>query len=170
MKILIAYHTMTGNTELIAKSMAEGLEGHEVVLQRAGEADPSNWSDYELVFLGSGVYAGAAGKSIKKLMKAATLLPKKFVLFSTHASPDSAIHKQAFRKVRELINEAGSEVCAEFDCLGETKNITEDQREAQLQSLPPDQRKAAEEQYKQLQGHPNAEDLEEAKRFARSLI
>ena len=40
-KILIVYHSQTGNTERMAKAVAEGaaaIEGAEVVLKRAGEA------------------------------------------------------------------------------------------------------------------------------------
>ncbi|MFX1294139.1 MAG: flavodoxin family protein [Promethearchaeota archaeon] len=170
MKILIAYHTMTGNTEMVAKSIAEGLEGHDIVLKPASEVDPSNWSEYDMVFLGSGVYAGTVGKSIKKLVKAATSLPKKFVLFSTHAISDSSIHIQAFRKVKKIIEKAESEVCAEFDCLGETKNISEELRLTQLEKLTPEKRKESERQWKRLKGHPNTKDLEKAKNFVKSLI
>ncbi|MDD5168912.1 MAG: flavodoxin domain-containing protein, partial [Syntrophales bacterium] len=40
-KILIIYHTQTGNTERMARAVAEGaqaIEETEVVLKRAGEA------------------------------------------------------------------------------------------------------------------------------------
>ena len=170
MKILIVYHTMTGNTEKIAKSLQEGLAGEEVTLIKAEEADPLALKSYDLVLVGSGIYAGTFHKSVKKLLKDASQLPAQFALFYTHADMDPITYQTYPSKVRKIIDKAGSSIVAEFECLGENKGVSPEQIEAQLQALPPDQREAVDIQRKLLIGHPNAEDLEKAKNFAKSLI
>jgi len=163
MKILICYHSDTGNTEAIAKSMAEGLADQDVTLLPAKDVDPSSLGDYDLVFLGSGIYAGALGKSIKKLMKNVTNYPPKFVLFCTHANPDPAFYQKAFKKVEKQISENNSTVCAQFHCIGENKNPQV--VEMLLKTMP-----SMKEPLEAAKGHPDAKDLENAKNFAQSVL
>ncbi len=170
MKILITYYSMTGNTAKLAQSMHEALAGEEVVLEKIEDLDPSTLKTYDLVLLGSGIYAGALHKSIKELLKNAPELPSKFVLFYTHATIDPVTYQTFPKKIRKLIDNAGSKIEAEFECLGEQKGVTEEEVQKRLQSLPPAKRKTAEDQVKFLKGHPNSEDLENAKTFAKSLI
>ncbi|MFW9818351.1 MAG: hypothetical protein ACFFE5_01980 [Candidatus Thorarchaeota archaeon] len=59
-----------------------------------------------------------------------------------------------------------------FDCCGE--NLVEkaqEQREAMMNRLSPEEKKKSEEDWLNLvKGHPDAQDLENAKSFARSII
>ncbi|KKK40816.1 hypothetical protein LCGC14_0690350 [marine sediment metagenome] len=57
-----------------------------------------------------------------------------------------------------------------WDCMGENIGIPEVTRQAMLERLPSEQRKQAEEHQKRLKGHPNEEDLENAKKFAQSIL
>ena len=61
MKILIAYHSDTGNTEKVGNAIKETLagEGQDVTAMAAKEADPSTLGSYDLVVLGSGIYGRA---------------------------------------------------------------------------------------------------------------
>lgn len=63
--------------------MAEALTDEAVTIIPASEVDPDALSSYDVVFLGSGVYAASVGKSIKDLMAEASKqqLPPKFALF-----------------------------------------------------------------------------------------
>lgn len=56
MKILIAYHSTTGNTEKVAKAIKEGITGHEVDLLNVKGIDPSSLGSYDLAFVGSGIF------------------------------------------------------------------------------------------------------------------
>ena len=167
MKILITYYSQTGNTEKIAQSICKGCEGEEVEIKPIKEVDPTTLSDYGLVFLGSGIYASRVNKSLADLIDAATGLPPKFVFFNTHAS--KLPYQDGFKIVKSKIGDS-SEVIAEFDCCGDNIGVPEAMRKAMLERLPPEKRKEAEEHQQWLKNKPNAEDLENAKNFAQSLI
>ena len=167
MKILITYYSQTGNTEKIAKSICEGCEGQEVEIKEIKEVDPSTLSDYGLVFLGSGIYASRVNKSLVDLIDAAKELPPKFIFFNTHASKKP--YQDGFKVVKKKIEEK-AEIVAEFDCSGDNIGIPETMRNAMLERLTPEKRKEAEEHQQWLKGRPNAEDFENAKKFAQSII
>ncbi|MHA1798120.1 MAG: flavodoxin family protein [Candidatus Helarchaeota archaeon] len=171
MKILIVYHSQTGNTEIIAKVMNDTLKiDNQVTLLRASDVKPEVLQDYDIVFLGSSVYGGLVGKSLRQLMKRVFYLPEKFVLFSTHSSNDYVTHVKAFRKIRKSIEESNSKIIDEFDCLGENKAITPERQEIFMKNLDPDERRKAKEYLKLLKGHPNEEDIENARKFVINLI
>lgn len=162
LKILICYHSETGNTKAVAESMAEGLESEEVTLLPAAEVDLVSIADYDMVFLGTGIYAGAVGKSIKELMKKVTNLPPKVILFCTHNNPDPASVEKALKGIVKQINECGCENCANFDCIGENRN----EKVIEILMKMPGMAEALET----AKGHPDAQDLENAKEFARSVL
>jgi flavodoxin len=159
MKILICYHSITGNTEQVAKCIADGLAGEEITLMHAKDVDPSSLPGFDVIFLGSGVYAAAVGKHVKNLMKNAENLPSKFVLFYTHATNDP--HK-CFYRVEKQITSKGASIIAKFDCYGDTRP-----KDEVIEAFTPEQK---ENYFKKLQGHPNAKDLEDAKNFAKAVL
>ena len=168
LKILITYYSNTGNTEKVANSLKEGLEGENVDLKPIKDVDPSSLKNYDLVFLGSGIYASRVNKSLSELVSATDELPKKFVFFCTHASLN--MYQDGFKVVKRKLAKKGSEIIDVFDCMGENTGIPEATRKAMIENLPPEKQKEAEEHQNRLKGRPNAEDLEKAKEFAKSLI
>ncbi|MFX1457705.1 MAG: flavodoxin family protein [Promethearchaeota archaeon] len=167
MKILITYFSQTGNTEKVAQSIYEGCRGEEAEIKPIKEVNPTTLSDYDIVFLGSGIYASRVNISLVDLIKAAPSLPPKFVFFNTHASKDA--YQDGFRVVKEKIGE-NSVIIAEFDCSGDNIGIPENIRKTMLERLPLEKRKEAEEHQRWLKGRPNAEDLDKAKKFAQTLL
>jgi len=167
LKILVTYYSQTGNTEKVAQGICEGCEGQEVEIKPIKEVDPSALNDYGLVFLGSGIYASRVNKSLTDFIDAAKELPPKFVFFCTHASKNA--YQDGFKVVKNKIGEK-SDIIAEFDCCGDNIGIPEAMRNSMLERLPPEKRKEAEEHQQWLQGRPNAEDIENAKKFAQSII
>ncbi|HMF29780.1 MAG TPA: flavodoxin family protein [Candidatus Lokiarchaeia archaeon] len=170
MKILICYHSQTGNTEKVARIIAEALAEEDLAVMPAADVDPATLGDYEMVLLGSGVYAGAIGASIKPLVKQATTLPAQVALFLTHANSNPAMWRDAFKVVRKFIEKAGSAVVAEFDCYGENLTTTVEQRQRLYANLTPEQRELAEAHEEDIRGRPNEEDLDSARAFARALV
>jgi len=168
MKILITYFSNTGNTEKVAISLKEGLEGEDVDLVPINNVTPSSLKNYDLIFLGSGIYASRVNKALSELISAADELSSKFVFFCTHASLDS--YQDGFKIVKRKLNKTTSEIIDTFDCMGDNIGIPEATRKAMLEKLPPDQKKQAEEHQKTLKGRPIASDLERAKNFAKALI
>lgn len=169
MKILTCYYSNTGNTEKIAKAIHEGLEGEDSSLLPLKDADPASLKDYDLVVLGSGIYAGKFHKDVLGFMKTAgeSLAPK-FALFCTHNQPK--VSDKALKKLVGLIEKSGSELVGIFDCTAPNLGIPAATIAAMMEKMPPDQRKRAEEYNEKIKDKPNAQDLENAKAFGKSLI
>ena len=170
MKILIGYHSDTGNTEKVAKSMKEGLdeEAQNVSLIAAKEIDPSTLNSYDLVILGTGVYGGQVGKSLATIVKKAEELPSKMVLFSTHMQP--TVSPKFFNRLKRTIEKGNSTVIAEFDCVGEDTGLPPALLEKMLGAMPPEQRSQTEQWIESIKGRPDDKDLAKAKEFAKSLL
>ena len=168
MKILITYFSNTGNTEKVANAIKEGLEGHDVEIKKVDDTNSESLKDYDLVFLGSGIYAGNITKAILDLLKNADALPPKFALFCTHASPD--FYQNGFKMVKNQIAAANSEVIGEWDCMGENIGLPKDMQMKMMANLPPEKQEQAKKHMESLKGRPNTEDLEEAKAFAALII
>ena len=68
-KILITYHSATGNTETMAKLVAQGAEkaGADVTVKPVGDIDAAALLDYQAIIVGSPTYYGAPAASIRAL-------------------------------------------------------------------------------------------------------
>ncbi len=166
MKILITFYSKTGNTEKVANSIKEGLADHKVDILKVEDTDSASLGNYEIIFLGSGIYAGRVSKTVLDLIKKAEKLPPKFVFFNTHASIDS--YQNGFKRVKRMIGDA--QLLGEWDCRGESLGIPMETRFKMIENLPPEQQEQAKKDMELLKGHPNQEDLENAKEFAKSVI
>ena len=171
MKILIAYHSNTENTKKVAISIKEGLieEGQDVTLMAAKDIDPASLSSYDLLILGSGIYARKLGKSIIQLMRKAPELPSKIACFQTYGN--LVWYPEAFDKgIGKSLRMHDVSIVDQFSCFGENIGMTLEQQKQLWASYSPEVEKAREEHAKKIKGHPNAEDLENAKAFAKNLI
>jgi flavodoxin len=168
MKILISYFTQTGNTEKVAKAMFEALAEEDVEMKKVQDVDPTNLASYDLLLLGSGIYASKASKRVLTLIKAATELPLNIALFCTHMSLDQ--WQRGFRMVKKNLEKRNINVIAEFDCNGENLGMPESEQDRMLEMLPPEKKQDALEYRKSIKGRPNADDIEKAKAFASTLL
>ena len=171
MKILIAYHSNTENTEKVAKAMKEGLEeeGQEVTMSPAKDVDPSGLNSYDLILLGSGIYSRGIGRSIKSLMKKATGLPPKIACFQTYQN--DTMYPKAFTKaIGKTLEKCNSKIIDEFGCWGYNLGMTDEQMTQLISSFPTDEKKRMEDQRKITKGRPNEEDCDNAKAFAKNLL
>ncbi len=68
-KILIIYHSKTGNTEIMAKNVAEGVkeEKGEVILKKVEDTKVEDLLDADGIIVGSPTYFGLPSAEIKKL-------------------------------------------------------------------------------------------------------
>ena len=168
MKILVCYFSNTGNTEKVAKSIADGLEGEDLELLKIEDADPSKLKNYDLVVLGSGIYGGKLNKKVIDFMKGVTEYPPKFAFFNTHQSATS--YQKAFKRIRTKLEENKSKVIGEFDCVGENIGMPKETILGMLEKLPPEEKKRQEAILAKTVGHPDAQDFENARAFGKSLI
>jgi len=170
-KILITYHSDTGNTAKVGKAMKEALdeEGQDVTAIHAKKVDPSSLKSYDLVVIGSPIYGPRSiGKHAIALLTKVEL-PPKIAFFYTHQQ--DKLYPKAFGGIAKKLEEEGNiKVLGEFECIGAALALEGAMGEKYLSSMRPDQRKEAEKHFEAIKGRPNADDLEKAKDFAKSLL
>ncbi len=169
LKILITFCSNTGNTEKVAISMKDGLTEHDVDMIVVKDVAPETLNSYDIVFLGSGVYASRIDKSVLTLVKKAVPdLPSKLVYFCTHAS--LKLYQEPFKRINNIAKELNCEIIGKFDCVGENLGIPLETQLGMLDKLPEDQKEKAIKDMEKMKGRPNKLDLENAKNFATSLM
>ena len=159
MKTLIIYLSVHhGNTEKIAKAMAEVLDAK---LTKPSEIDVNEVSEYDLIGFGSGIYFG---KHHANLLNFVDALPsfkgKKAFIFSTSGVSNALNFINNFRygvlhfheHLRKRLLKKGFKIVGEFNCRGyENYGL-----------------------FKIIggiaKGRPNEKDLENARNFAQSLL
>jgi flavodoxin len=143
MNILIlykSYHRM--NTEKVAQAMAEAMNA---TLKKAGETRPEDLAGYDLIGIGSGIYAGKYHKSLFKLIENIPRLEKDVFVFSTAGGPDEKFD----RPMKDLLVSKGARIVGEFRCPGAAGLLGFTWAN---------------------KGHPDEQDLEKARVFAKGLI
>ena len=108
MKVLVAFDTKYGNTETVAKTIAEGImsvEGIEVTLSNMKEVDFKKLDGYDAILLGCPTHFGGptrgAKKFIDKLGKI-DLKRRKTATFDTYIKED---FEKSVKKMEERISE-----------------------------------------------------------------
>lgn len=170
MKILITYLSQTGNTEKIARAIyEEASPAHEIEIRKLEEVNPADLSGYDLLLIGSPIHAGdLAGAAKDFLSRLQTPSGKKMAGFLTHAGP--AYPDQVMNKFTEPLKTAcektGLEYLGCFSCQG-FLNPAIHEMVKKGQNLTDEQWA---ERIKQMTGHPDAEDLNKARVFAKEIL
>jgi len=139
MKIALIYFSRGGNTRKIAEVMAEEL-GVTAVDVKKNQPDVS---DVDLLVVGSGTYGSKPGKEmVAYLENLKPVTGKKAACFSSCASGDASRTLQA---MKDLLSAKGYSTVDCFSCLGKW-----------LMGLS-------------RRGHPSAEELAQAREFAKKL-
>ncbi len=75
-KILVAYYSRSGETEKLAKAVAEGVTdaGGKADLKKIGEIDVRELPSYDGIILGSPVYFGTMTAEVKKFIDDAVVV------------------------------------------------------------------------------------------------
>jgi flavodoxin len=107
-KVLIVYYTKYGNTEKVAKLIAEGItstEGNEVIVNKVKDVNLKKDESYDLILIGSpvhfGRHVGSVKKFINKLPKA-QIKVNAYAVFDTYISND---FEAAVKKMEKQISE-----------------------------------------------------------------
>jgi flavodoxin I len=170
MKALIIYFSQTGNTGKVAQAIYEETSpGNEVESKKLEEVSVENLFGYDLVFIGSPIHAGnLAGTTKDFLSRIQIPSGVKMAGFLTHAG--SAYPEQVMSKFTEPFKAAceknGLEYLGCFSCQG-FLNPAIHEMVKKGQNLTDEQWA---ERVKQMTGHPDAEDLNKAKAFARAIL
>ncbi|MHC1604592.1 MAG: flavodoxin domain-containing protein, partial [Candidatus Methanofastidiosia archaeon] len=121
MKTLIVYmSTHHGNTEKIAKTMADVLEAR---LTKPHEIDVDRFSEHDVIGFGSGIYMGKHHKSLLNLVdKLPAQKNKKAFIFSTSGVRNGMLQLPCKRDynsaIKKKLSEKGFDIIGEFSCRG----------------------------------------------------
>lgn len=145
--MVIYYSQYYGNTEKVAKTIAEGLDA---VLVTSQKVQGKTLLEYDLIGFGSGIYHSKHHRSLFEL--AGNIPPmhgKKAFLFSSNRDGTTDSHAV----LREVLQEKGFRIIGEFSCKG-----YQDWRAMKIVGAKGIN-----------QGKPDGEDIQKAKTFAWGL-
>jgi len=160
MKVLVSYHSETGNTEKVAKAIYDSIGQSEKEICLAEDA--SNVSDYDLIFCGFPVQSMGLPLKMETFVNG---LPegKKVAFFATHGSLRGG--ELAITAIYHAISLAKNlKVMGTFGCRGTVKQGIIDAllKKAEHRGWALEAQSAA--------GHPDQADLEDAKSFAAAMV
>lgn len=113
MKTIIIYASKSGNTGKIAASMANQLNCQAVKVTAQTSPSTLDLDSYDLIFVGTGLYAGTPNEDIVKFLSGLSLKnPKLFALFITWGGAPKS-DKLALGKLRALLESKGENVLDE---------------------------------------------------------
>jgi flavodoxin I len=107
-----------------------------------GDIGGSLPDDSKIIFLGSGVYGGKPGSAMTEFIGRGDFTARKVALFATSGAAEGA--KNMISMMADAVKERGGTVIGDYHCRGKFLLTN--------------------------RGHPNKEDREEAKKFARGML
>jgi flavodoxin len=159
LKTLVAYFSITGNTQKVAEAIYEALEGDAEIksIDECSELD-----EYNLVFVGFPVHSHSVPYKVETFLKDIAQ-GKKIAFFSTHGTlTGSRLSREALEYAAVLASKA--EVLGSFSCRGK---VSPEALEVLMKS--PEHR-AWTEMAASAWNHPDQNDLEDAQAFARWIL
>jgi flavodoxin len=170
MKVLVTFFSQSGNTEKVAKAMGEEASlAHEAHCKEIKDITPDEVAGYDVIFLGSPLNSGSLAAPVKECLGALKAgSGQKMAVFITHfapAYPDQDLDGFA-EPVKLACKEKGIEYAGCFDCQGALAQAMHEPVQKKL-GLSDDQWKGMVDQ---MTGHPNEEDLVNAKAFVRKVL
>lgn len=166
MKIAIVYQSLTGNTKALAEAIKDGLEGQEIVY--FGEP-VEDGVEADLYLVGSWTDKGLCQERVTQYLK--TLKGKKLAYFGTAGFGGSQEYYQTlFQRVEGLVD-GSNQLLGYFYCQGKMPQSVRQRYEAMLKERPGDpQIRASLENFERALSHPDSQDLEQAKEWAKKMV
>jgi flavodoxin len=110
MKTIIIYASKSGNTGKLAAAMAAQLNCQAVKVTTQTNPSTLDLEGYDLIFVGTGIYAGTPNEDIVKFLSSLNLKSQKqFALFITWGGAPKS-DKVALGKLRALLESKGQKV------------------------------------------------------------
>jgi flavodoxin len=158
LKPIVLYASKGGNTEKIAKEIASELNCRCEKISKNFDAASVDLNDFDLVFLGTGNYVGKPNAEMLNYLKGMNLSSsRQFALFMTWFGRGTS-GEAVYNKVKEAVDAKGQKILENcYSCLGEGHSTME-RGIARLVG------------HADARGHPTAEDLSAARKWARELV
>ncbi|MFA5348429.1 MAG: flavodoxin family protein [Methanoregula sp.] len=109
---------------------------------KAGDVTTSALDDEKILFLGSGTYGGKPGEAMMKFISSGNFSGRKVAIFGTSGS--LAGGQNIIVVITDILKQKGATILGSYHCRGKTFLVN--------------------------WGHPNKEDLDNAKKFAREML
>ena len=109
---------------------------------QARDVTISPHDDAKILFLGSGTYGGKPGEAMVKFIGSGTLSGRKVAIFGTAASLSGG--QKMITSMSDMVKQKGATVAGSYHCKGKFFFVS--------------------------RGHPDNEDLDNAKKFAREML
>jgi flavodoxin len=147
MKAIILYSSRSGNTKKVADSIATEVGCEAIKIASGSDALTVDLEGYDLIFVGTGLYAGTPNEDIVKYLGKLKLKgAKQFALFITWGGAPKS-DKIALMRLRTLIEGKGQKVLEEhFAAFGGWKGIL------------------------MKRGHPKPDEIKAAGEWAKALV
>ena len=161
MKVLIAYHSVSGNTRKVAEAIYKEIRADKEMLPLSEVKDLRG---YDLSFIGFPIHAYGPAKEAKEFLEK-KVAGKDIALFITHSAPEEEPLVQNWLAACKIAA-SGANLLGLFDCRGElAQNIAD----MMLASKDADLIDKAERRHETL-GQPDAGRLKKARRFAKDMM
>ncbi len=151
MRPVVIYTSSSGNTEKVALAIADALQCPANQLRQVDDNNNpltlKRWENYDVLLLGSGVYAGHFSQKLREFVEtlAPQLQQKTIGFFCTWAGRGSSA-RDAIRELKDIAQQRGHRIIHKsFACYGQTMWVVHP-------------------------NCPNAEDLAKAKEWAEYTI
>lgn len=156
-KWAVIYSSITGNTEKVAKAVAEALDNADCFPVASA---PEDLSPYDGIALGYWLWRGGPDKNMQELM--GRLENRRVFLFATHATQNGSEHAVTALARGAAVLGRGCTILTTFDCQGElAPRLVEKRRR-----MTADDPHAGTGGWKTAFGHPDEGDLIRAKAAA----
>lgn len=180
MRILISCFSLSGNTKKVAVTISNQLSstGHQVTEMDIVEISPNTLQEFDLIFLGSACHDADLAEPVSNLLEKIDYEPTfKLAGFVTHATnmPDQTERNQqlytqwagkCIETFERLSAVKGIDFLGFFHCQGAPIPPI---AEFIHQEIIPDEQEWG-EYINEVNQHPNKQDFEDAKVFAREII
>ena len=170
MNVLVTYFSQSGNTEKIAKAIyKEASQSNNADLKKLEEITPDEVAGYDVIFIGSPLHSGSLAAPVKACLGVLQASSgQKMAGFITHMAPAYPEQDmEAFADpIKTACKEKGIEYAGCFDCQG---FLAESMHAAVQKKLNMSDEQWS-EMVKQMTGHPNEEDVANAKACAKEVL
>ncbi len=157
--ILVAFYSLTGNTEKVAASIFAGLPEPKAMKPIA---EVQGLAEFDLIFIGFPVHSHSVPVPVEKFLRSVPK-GKNIALFSTHGSlTGSRLSREAIEHAVVISSQA--KLISTFSCRGKVSP-----KALEVLGRSP-QHEAWAEMAASARSHPNEHDLEDAGNFARWVL
>jgi flavodoxin len=155
---IVLFSSKGGNTEKVANEIAAEISCPCINVTKDSNSSSVNLKDFDLVFLGTGNYVAKPNGAMLDFLKGTTFGEgKTFALFTTWFGRGTS-DKEVYGKVKEALEAKGQKILeSNYCCLGEGHSAMT-RGFARLIG------------HAEAKGHPNQEDLTNARKWAKELL